>query len=129
MKTQGDGSWGQGSEPRRPEKESRPRSPAQALAISSTLVVIFFLVHMLILFLVNPLNILNLSKLNAYAISSIPLGMGLVFLVDAITNFRRIEVHSGVHFVPFLLAIVFGGLSIQGILGCLIYVARHAPSF
>jgi hypothetical protein len=52
--------------------------------------------------------------------------MGLVFLLDAINNFRRIETRSPAHFVPLLLAIVFGGLGIQGLVGFMIYFIRHS---
>jgi hypothetical protein len=128
----GDGAGGRkdGGEPARPENGSpQPRgSHARALALSSGVVVICFLLHILILFLVQPLKVLHLSKLNAYAVATIPLGMGLVFFRDAIINFRRLESRSPVHLVSFMLAIVFGGLSIQGFLGFLIYLVRHPPA-
>jgi hypothetical protein len=115
-------------EPKKPDNDSNPRrsSPERALVISSVFVITCFLVHILILFLVQPFKVLPLSKLNAYAYSSIPLGMGIVFLLDAIANFRRIESRSFIHLFPFMLAVIFGGLSIQGLLGFIIYFIRHA---
>lgn len=60
-------------EPETPEKGSRDtrRTPERALAVSSALVTAGFFIHLLILFLVEPLKILSLSKVNAYAYSSI----------------------------------------------------------
>lgn len=130
----GDGG-GHGNDGRGPPKgpeNSSPRaggSHARALAISSALVVAFFLLHVLLLLLVRPWNVLPLSKLNAYAVSCIPLGMGLVFFFDAITNFIRIEARSAVHFAAFLLAILFGSLSVHGLLGFILYLVRHPPAF
>ncbi len=123
-----EGSGTQGDdEPKGPEsKPARPRrSHARALVISSALVVICFLVHIFILFMIDPTTVQNFSKLNTYALGSIPLAMGLVFFFDAITHFRKIEARSPVHLVPLLFAVVFGGLSIQGLLGFMIYLVRH----
>lgn len=135
MKKQEDGGDGAGGrkgsgEPERPEKESPQSrgSHARALATSSALVAIFFLLHVLILFLVDPLKILHLSKLNAYATSIIPLAMGLVFFLDAITNFMRIESRSAVHLASFLMAVLFGSFSIHGLLGFILYLMRHPPA-
>jgi len=129
MKTQdGNGKHDDGG-PSRPQNEPPHQSHPRALAISAAVVVACFLVHILILVLVEPLKVLHLTKLNAYATSSIPLAMGLVFLVDAITHFRQIEARSAVHLVPFILAVVFGGLSVQGLLGFMIFLVRHPPAF
>jgi hypothetical protein len=120
-----------GGPPERPENGSpwSPGSPARALALSSAVVTICFLLHVLILCLVEPLKILYLSKLNAYATSIIPLGIGLVFFLDAIRSFIRIESRSAVHFVLFLLAVLFGSFGIHGLLGFLLYLMRHPPAF
>lgn len=107
-------------------KPPQPRgSHTRALVMSSALVVMCFAAHLLVLFMVEPSTAQNFSKLNAYALGSIPLAMGLVFFFDAITNFRKIESRSPVHLVPLLFAVVFGGLSIQGLLGFMIYLVRH----
>lgn len=125
-----DGSEGHGGgEHGRPENKSPHPSHERALAISSAVVAICFLAHILVLLLVDPLKVLHLSKLNAYAISSIPLAMGVVFFFDAITNFMRIESRSAGHLGFFLLAILFGSFSIHGLLGFLIYLVRHPPAF
>ncbi len=115
-----------GGAPSGPEKTKSRRSPTRALVVSSALVVICFIAHIFVLVLIDPAKAQNFSKLNAYALASIPLGMGLVFLLDAINNFRRIETRSPAHLVPLLLAIVFGGLGIQGLLGFMIYFIRHS---
>ncbi len=130
MKNQGedDGRQG-GSEPRDPKKGSPRAGSARALAISAALVVSCFLVHVLVLVLVDPFKVLHLSKLNAYALSSIPLAMGLVFSFDAITNFLRLGSRSAAHFVSFLLVILFGSFSVHGLLGFILYLVRHPPGF
>lgn len=118
-----------GDEPGGPGNAASQRSRARALAVSTALVVFLFLVHILVLFLVEPLKILRLSRLNAYAMSIIPLGMGLAFFVDAITSFVRLETRSTRHFAIFLLAALFGSLSIHGLLGFFLFVIRHPPAF
>jgi len=124
-----EGSRGQsGGEPNDPEKSPQARR-SRVLVISSALVVTCFLVHILVLFLVDPLKVLHLSKLNAYAISSIPLGMGLVFSFDAITHFMRLESRSALHFVSFLMVVLFGSFSVHGLLGFMMYLVRHPPAF
>lgn len=125
------GGGGQGGGEPRPEREPRQSGvdPARALAISSALIVFFFVVHVLVLVLVDPLKVLPLSKLNAYAASIVPLGAGLVFLYDAVTNFLRIEKRSAVQFAWFLLAVLFGSFSIHGLLGFILFVIRHPPVF
>jgi hypothetical protein len=132
MQTPEDGDDGRdGGEPREPGKGPLPATHdvARALSISATLVVLCFVVHILVLVLVDPLRVLPVSKLNAFALSSIPLAMGLVFAFDAITSFMRLEARSAGHFVAFLLVVLFGSFSVHGLLGFILYVARHAPAF
>jgi carbon starvation protein CstA len=130
-KHEGSGAGQSGGGPKQPQEEPRQSRTdhARALAISAALVVLFFVVHVLVLVLVDPLKILPLSKLNAYAASIIPLGMGLVFCYDAIVNFLRIEKRSAVQFAWFLVAILFGSFSIHGLLGFILFVIRHPPAF
>jgi hypothetical protein len=102
------------------------RSPESALFISSTLTVFCFLLHILLLFLVEPLRVLALSKYSAYAYSSVPLGIGLISGLYAIYNFARIESRSVFHFIALIFVLVFGSLTIQGLLGFALYSMRHS---
>jgi hypothetical protein len=127
-----DGSGGQGRGERdRPERDEPPSGVdhARVLALSSALVVMLFLAHVLVLVLVDPLKILHLSKLNAYAVSSVPLAMALVFAVDAIESFLRLEARTAWHLAWFLLVVLFGSFSVHGLFGFILYLVRHPPAF
>ena len=108
-----------GGAPKRPESTIPffPRSPEGALFISSALTVFSFLSHIFFLFLVDPWRVLEISKEDALAYSTIPLGFGVVFLVSAIYSFVKIESRSVVHLVILIIAVVFGSFSFHGLLG------------
>jgi nitrate reductase NapE component len=115
-------------EPRERGRASPPgrNSAERALIISSVLVVLCFLVHILFLLLVEPFKVLHLSKINAYAYSSIPLAAGLIFLFDTISNFRNVQARSMLHLFLFVLAVIFGSLSFHGLLGFILFMMRRS---
>lgn len=98
-----------------------PRSPERALVISSALTVVSFLSHFFFLVLVHPWRVLDLPKEDALTYSTIPLGIGVVFLVSAIYSFIKIESRSVVHVILLIFALVFGSFALHGLLG----FARH----
>ena len=102
------------------------RSPERALFISSALVTICWLGHFFFLLLVDPLKYLALSKETAVAYASVPLCVGIVFLLWAIYNFSKIESRSFLHFVLLIFALIFGSLSIQGLIGSVMYLMRRS---
>ena len=108
-----------GGAPRTPAKTFPliPRTPERALVITSALTVVSFLVHIFFLFLVDPWKVLAISKEDALAYSTIPLGFGVVFLLAAIYSFVRIDSRSIVHLVLLIFAVAFGSFSIHGLLG------------
>ncbi len=94
-----------------------PRSPERALLSSTVLTVLSFSIHILFLFLVDPLRVLNLSKETAYSYSAIPLCFGVIFLISSIYNFIKIEDRTGSHIILLLIALSIGSMSLQGLLG------------
>lgn len=98
-----------------------PRSPGRALFICSVLTALCFLLHIFFLLLVSPWNVLNITKETAFVYSSIPLCFAVVFALSSIYNFTIIEERSGSHILLLLAALIFGSLSLQGLLG----VAMH----
>ncbi len=117
--------YGAGGGPKKPEKsvEIASRSPAKSFYIWTALTAFSFLGHILFLFLVEPLKVFSLAKANAYAYSGIPLAFGLVCLLFAILNFRRITPRTGVQIVVLIVAIIFGSLTIQGVAGIVRFFA------
>jgi hypothetical protein len=93
-------------------------SPERALFKSAMLTAFCFLVHILFLFLVNPLNVVPLSKEDAYLYGAIPLSFGVLFLALSVYNFIIIEERSVSHVLLLLVALSFGSMSLQGLLGC-----------
>jgi uncharacterized protein (DUF486 family) len=108
-----------GSVPRKPEKTFPffPRTPERALVISCALTVVSFLSHFFFLLLVDPWRVLEISKEDALAYSTIPLCFGVVFLLFAIYSVVKIESRSIVHIILLVLAVVFGSFSVHGLLG------------
>lgn len=94
-----------------------PRSPERALLSSTVLTVISFSIHVLFLFLVDPLRILNLPKETAYSYSAIPLCFGVIFLISSVYNFIKIEERTGFHIIFLLIALSIGSMCLQGLLG------------
>ena len=94
-----------------------PWPPQRALFICSALTAVSFLAHILFLFLVSPLNVVPLSKEDAYLYGAIPLCFGAIFFALAVYNFIIIEERSVSHTLLLLLALSFGSLSLQGLLG------------
>jgi hypothetical protein len=117
-----------GGAPRYPGETSVTywRTAEGALFISSTLVTLCFLIHIFILFLVEPLRVLALPKESAYAYSAIPLYFGVLFLLSSIYNFTKIESRSAVHFLALIVAFIFGSLSLQGVAGFIMFVVRQS---
>ena len=94
-----------------------PRTPERALVISSALTVVSFLCHIFFLFLVDPWKVIPISKEDALAYSTIPLGFGVVFFAASIYSFIKIDLRSMVHVVLLIFAAGFGSFSFHGILG------------
>jgi len=123
MRKLGDGGgeeWAAGgNEPEKPEKTSARfwRSPEGVFFISAALTVLCFLGHILFLLHAEPSRYSTLSKDSAFAYSSIPLFIGMVFFVAAILNFRRIKVYSASHIIAIIFVIVFGSLIVHGLIG------------
>jgi len=115
-----------GAVPRKPEKTSAPfwRSPQGVFLISAALTVFCFLSHILYLLLVEPSPYSTLSKERVFAYSSIPLFIGTGFFLSAILSFRKIEFYSTFQIIAFLFVIVFGSLSIHGLIGFIMYLLR-----
>jgi hypothetical protein len=117
-----------GGEPEKPEKTLAlfQRSPEGALFRSSALTTFSWLNHIFFLLLVDPMKYLDISRDRALAYSIIPLIAGVVFLWDAIYNFRRIEARSVFHTILLIFAIIFGGLSIVGLSGFVLRLVRRS---
>lgn len=126
MKKPGDG--GEGGVPQKPQTNLPVArlSSATALFLSTALAALGFLSHIFLLFLVEPLKYLRLSKESAYAYSSIPLCFGVIFFLTAIYNFRKIEERSVFHILSIIVAFVFGTLSIQGLAGVIMFLMRRS---
>jgi hypothetical protein len=94
-----------------------PRTPERALVMTSALTVVSFLSHIFFLFLVDPWRVLEISKEDALAYSTIPLCFGVVFLLAAIYSFIRIESKSMFYVIVFIFPLIFGSFSLHGLLG------------
>ena len=115
-----------GGESEKPEKTLVlfQRSPEGALFRSSILTTFSWLSHIFFLLLVDPLKYLDISRDRALTYSIVPLFAGVVFLRDAIYNFRRIEARSVFHTILLIFALIFGGLSILGLTGFVLRLVR-----
>jgi hypothetical protein len=120
------GAYGGGSGPRktRTNGEAASGTSAKWLYVGTALTALSFLLHILFLFLVEPLKVLALPKADAYAYSGIPLLFGIAFLIFTILSFRRITPRSEVHVAVLIGAIVFGSLNIQGAAGIVRFFAK-----
>jgi len=104
--------------------EAASGSSAKWLYIGTALTAASFFVHLLILFLVEPLKVLPLPKAAAYAYSGIPLLFGIAFLLFTVVSFRRIRPRSEMHIAILVGALVFGSLNIQGAAGIVRFFAK-----
>ena len=104
--------------------EAASGSSAKWLYIGTALTAAGFFIHLLILFLVDPLKVLVLPKGAAYAYSGIPLLFGIAFLLFTVVSFRRIRPRSEMHVAILIGAIVFGSLNIQGVAGIVRFFAK-----
>jgi hypothetical protein len=120
------GAYGGGSGRRNPgtNGEAASGSSAKWLYLGTVLTALCFLIHLLFLFLVEPLKILALPKAAAYAYSGIPLLFGIAFLIFTILSFKRITPRSEVHIAVLIGAIVFGSLNIHGAAGIVRFFAK-----
>jgi hypothetical protein len=134
VKKPGDGSNGEardesgGGEPRKPGKALAPFRffPERALFISTAVVICCWLSHFFFLLLVDPWRYLAISRESAVAYPSIPLYVGIVFLLFAVYNFIRIRSRSVFHIVLLIFALSFGSLSVQGLIGSVSYLIRRS---
>ncbi len=94
------------------------------LYIGTALTAASFFIHLLILFLVEPLKVLALPKAAAYAYSGIPLLFGIAFLLFTVVSFTRLNPRSEVHVAVLVGAIVFGTLNLQGAAGIVRFFAK-----
>jgi hypothetical protein len=99
-------------------------SPERVLFKSAVLTAFCFLVHILFLFLVSPLNVVPLSKEEAYLYGAIPLCFGVIFLALSVYNFIIIEERSVSHVLLLLVALSFGSMSLQGLLGLALHYIK-----
>jgi hypothetical protein len=115
-----------GGGPRKPDRGAAiaVRPPAQRLYIWTALTAVSFLSHILFLALVEPLKVLSMTKANAYVYSGVPLVFGLICLLFAIQNFRKITPRAEIHIAALLVAIVFGSLNFQGVAGIVWFFAK-----
>ena len=120
------GAYGGGSGRRNPGTNGETASgfSAKWLYIWTALTAVSFLVHLLFLFLVEPLKVLALPKAAAYAYSGIPLLFGIAFLLFTIVSFRRLRPRSEIHVAVLIGAIVFGSLNLQGAAGIVRFFAK-----
>lgn len=110
---------GGGGEPGKPGSAATAlqRSAERALFISTALLAVCFLSHILFLFLVEPLRYINISKEEAMTYSGIPLLIGFVFLPLAIYNFTKLESRTLLHIIALIFVFIFGSLTVQGLAG------------
>ena len=94
-----------------------PLSPEGLFVLSSALTVVSFLSHIFFLFLVDPWRVLDFTKEDALAYSTIPLGFGVIFLLAAIYSFIRIESKSMAYVIVFIFPLIFGSFSLHGLIG------------
>ena len=107
-----------------PNGEAASGSSAKWFYIGTALTALSFLIHILFLFLVEPLKILPLTKAAAYAYSGVPLLFGIAFLLFTIVSFVRIKPRSEIHIAVLIGALVFGSLNIQGAAGIVRFFAK-----
>ncbi|HTV31927.1 MAG TPA: hypothetical protein VME69_02335 [Methylocella sp.] len=88
---------------------------------SSLLTMLSFLVHVLFLIFADPAQWPSLSKESVYLTSAIPLSFGIIFAILAVYAFIRLRNRSLLHIGFLLLALSFGSLCLQGLLG----IAMH----
>jgi hypothetical protein len=117
---------GGGGTPEKPDENSGSvsRSSAKWLYIWAALTALCFLVHLLFLFLVEPLKVLALSKAQAYAYSGIPLLLGIACFLLTILSFRKITPRFELHIAVLIGAIIFAGLNIQGVIGIVRFLGK-----
>ena len=120
------GAYGGGSGPRkaRTNGNAASGSAAKRLYVGTALTALCFLVHLLFLFLVEPLKVLVLPTAAAYAYSGIPLLFGIACFIFTILSFRRITPRTEVHIAVLIGAIVFGSLNLQGTAGIIMFFAE-----
>jgi hypothetical protein len=99
-------------------------SPGRVLFKTSMLTAASFLVHILFLFLVSPLNVVHLSKEDAYLYAAIPLCFGALFFALSVYNFIIMEERSPSHILLLLVALSFGSMSLQGLLGLALHYVK-----
>jgi hypothetical protein len=114
------------NELKKPEKTSAQfwRSPEAVFFITATLTVFCFLSHFLYLSFVEPAQSSILAKEKVFAYSSVPLSIGLVFLVAAIVSFRKIKYYSSLQVLVLIVVIVFGSFIIHGLIVFHTYLLR-----
>jgi len=112
--------------PREPEKALAPfwLSPERRLFISTLLLGVCFLSHIIFLLLVEPWRYLSIAKEYAMMYSGIPLCIGVALLVAAIYSFTKIKNRSALHIIVLVFAAVFGSLSLQGLGGIVMHLAQ-----
>lgn len=97
---------------------------------SSLLTMLSFLVHVLYLIFADPEQWPSLSKESVYLTSAIPLAFGIVFAILAVYSFIRLKIRTLLHIGFLLLALSFGSLCLQGLLGiALHYVNRELETW
>lgn len=99
-------------------------SPGLSLCISTALLAISFLAHIIFLFLVEPLHYLKISKEDAMLYSGAPLVAGVAFLLAAIVSFLKIETRTAVHIALLIIVAAFGMLTFQGLSGVVLHWAH-----
>jgi hypothetical protein len=104
--------------------EAASASSGKWLYIGTAMTAASFFIHLLILFLVEPLKVLALPKAAAYAYSGIPLLFGIAFLLFTVVSFTRVKPRSEMHVAILIGAIVFGTLNIQGAAGIVRFFAK-----
>lgn len=93
------------------------RGPEGTLARSALLTVLSFVTHVLYLIFADPSQWPSLSKESVYLTSAIPLCFGVLFLVLSVYSFTRLTTRTLLHIGFLLLALSFGSLCVQGLLG------------
>jgi len=93
------------------------RGPEGTLTRSALLTVLSFVTHVLYLIFADPSQRPSLSKESVYFTSAIPLCFGVLFLVLSVYSFTRLTTRTLLHIGFLLLALSFGSLCVQGLLG------------
>jgi len=93
------------------------RGPDGTLTRSALLTVLSFVIHVLYLIFADPSQWPSLSKESVYLKSAIPLCFGVLFLVLSVYSFTRLTTRTFLHIGFLLLALSFGSLCVQGLLG------------